>query len=50
MRNKAKGFPQHIKFSGSTLEKDLHSSKRADGSINTQPRERMHSANQSKNR
>ncbi|MBP3952366.1 small, acid-soluble spore protein K [Bacillus sp. YZJH907-2] len=42
MRNKAKGFPNHIKFQGnSPKDHNKHESLRADGTINTHPRERM---------
>lgn len=43
MRNKAKGFPNHIKFQGNSPKEptNRHESLRADGSINTRPRERM---------
>ncbi|WP_246880043.1 small, acid-soluble spore protein K [Bacillus suaedae] len=42
VRNKAKGFPNHIKFQGnSPKDHNKHESLRADGTINTHPRERM---------
>ncbi|WP_170006512.1 small, acid-soluble spore protein K [Bacillus fonticola] len=44
MRNKAKGFPSAgsgQKFEGEGRAKAEYNSKRADGSINTHPQERM---------
>ncbi|MFE8700573.1 small, acid-soluble spore protein K [Cytobacillus sp. FJAT-54145] len=43
VRNKAKGFPygNDNKFEGEPRAKAEYASKRADGSINTQPQERM---------
>ncbi|MDT8860976.1 small, acid-soluble spore protein K [Alkalihalobacillus sp. MEB130] len=43
MRNKAKGFPNHIKFEGNSPQniRNKNESKRADLSTNTRPRERM---------
>ncbi|AGX03080.1 MULTISPECIES: small, acid-soluble spore protein K [Bacillaceae] len=43
MRNKAKNFPNqnHNKFEGEPRAKAEYASKRADGSINTHPQERM---------
>ncbi len=43
MRNKAKGFPNHIKFEGNSPKdiRNKNESKRADLSINTRPRDRM---------
>ncbi|MGD6893409.1 small, acid-soluble spore protein K [Bacillus infantis] len=43
MRNKAKNFPNqnHNKFEGEPRAKADYASKRADGSINTHPQERM---------
>ncbi|MGM0790216.1 MAG: small, acid-soluble spore protein K [Bacillota bacterium] len=43
MRNKAKNFPNqnHNKFEGEPRAKTEYASKRADGSINTHPQERM---------
>ncbi|TWI52885.1 small acid-soluble spore protein K [Halalkalibacter nanhaiisediminis] len=41
MRNKAKDFPNHISFKGKSPNHNEHESKRADGTINTRPRERM---------
>ncbi|KGA97696.1 spore protein [Alkalihalobacillus alcalophilus ATCC 27647 = CGMCC 1.3604] len=46
MRNKAKDFPNHIKFSGASLEDEKHASKRANGTIKDRPQERMLSANE----
>ncbi|WZX99263.1 small acid-soluble spore protein K [Bacillus sp. FSL W7-1360] len=46
MRNKAKGFPNHISFSRLKAEQThRHPTKRADGSINTHHQERAHSSN-----
>lgn len=43
MRNKAKGFPSKVdnQFEGQPRARDEYASKRADGSINTHPQERM---------
>ncbi|MCD7036379.1 small, acid-soluble spore protein K [Metabacillus sp. GX 13764] len=41
MRNKAKGFPHINRNEGEPRARDEYSSKRADGSINTHPQERM---------
>ncbi|ASS89257.1 MAG: small, acid-soluble spore protein K [Bacillaceae bacterium] len=41
MRNKAKGFPQHEKFDGEPRAKAEFASRRANGTINTHPQERM---------
>lgn len=41
MRNKAKNFPPVNRFSGEPRAKAEYASKRADGSINTHPKERM---------
>lgn len=52
MRNKAKNFPygNDNKFNGEPRAKPKYASKRADGTINTQPQERMHaSGNRDKN-
>ncbi|QPC45777.1 small, acid-soluble spore protein K [Mangrovibacillus cuniculi] len=48
MRNKAKNFTnfQNNKFEGEGRAKDEFNSKRADGSINTHPQERMKASNQ----
>ncbi len=48
MRNKAKGFPNHIKFSGASASDERHASQRANGSINDHPQQRMQSANKAK--
>jgi len=46
MRNKAKGFPyEHDnKFEGEPRAKAEFASRRADGTINTHPQERMHAS------
>lgn len=41
MRNKAKNFPAPMKFDGEPKAKPVYSSKRANGTINTNPEERM---------
>jgi small acid-soluble spore protein K (minor) len=43
MRNKKKDFPNlnNYKFEGEPQAKPEYASKRADGTINTQPQERM---------
>ncbi|WGD60363.2 small, acid-soluble spore protein K [Bacillus velezensis] len=43
VRNKTKGFPNqnNNKFEGEPRAKDDYASKRADGSINSHPQERM---------
>ncbi|MCM3762232.1 small, acid-soluble spore protein K [Alkalihalobacillus oceani] len=41
MRNKAKGFPNHKSFAGQSPNRNEHQSLRADGTINTHPRDRM---------
>ncbi|RDI37164.1 small, acid-soluble spore protein K [Falsibacillus pallidus] len=48
MRNKAKGFPygSQNKFEGEPRAKAEYASKRANGTINTHPQERMHASNQ----
>ncbi|WP_110926485.1 small, acid-soluble spore protein K [Bacillus massiliglaciei] len=48
MRNKAKGFPNQAnnKFQGEPRAKAEFASKRADGSINSHPQERMKASNQ----
>ncbi len=48
LRNKEKGFPNqnNDKFQGEPRAKPEFSSKRADGSINTHPQERMRASNQ----
>lgn len=47
MRNKAKDFPSQnkSKFQGEPRAKARFSSKRADGTINTHPQERMAASN-----
>ncbi|SDB83894.1 small acid-soluble spore protein K [Shouchella lonarensis] len=46
MRNKAKGFPNHISFSGLKAEQiHRHLTKRADSSINAHHKERAHPSN-----
>ncbi len=49
MRNKKTGFPD-AKFSGEPRAKEEYASKRADGSINTHPQERMSASNRTGNR
>lgn len=46
LRNKAKGFPygHDNKFNGEPRAKPEYASKRADGSTNTHPQERMHAS------
>ncbi|MFS0784681.1 small, acid-soluble spore protein K [Bacillus sp. 1P06AnD] len=44
MRNKAKNFPEVNRFSGEPRAKAEYASKRADGSINTHPQERMYAS------
>ncbi|GER67168.1 small, acid-soluble spore protein K [Weizmannia acidilactici] len=46
MRNKEKGFPFHRdnKFEGEPRAKAEYASKRADGTTNTHPQERMHAS------
>lgn len=46
MRNKAKGFPQHEKFDGEPRAKAEYASKRANGTTNTHPAERMNASNE----
>ncbi|MCD8508561.1 MAG: small, acid-soluble spore protein K [Bacillus sp. (in: Bacteria)] len=41
MRNKAKGFPNRMSFDGEPRAKAAYASKRAGGSINNHPQERM---------
>lgn len=41
MRNKSKNFPAVNRFSGEPRAKAEYASKRANGSINTHPKERM---------
>ncbi|KWW18214.1 MULTISPECIES: small, acid-soluble spore protein K [Bacillaceae] len=51
MRNKQKGFPNqnNNKFQGEPRAQARYASKRADGSINTHPQERMKASNQRSN-
>lgn len=46
MRNKAKGFPNQSsnRFEGSPRAKAEYASKRADGTTNTRPQERMYAS------
>ena len=44
MRNKAKNFPLNNHFDGTPRAKAEYASKRADGSTNTHPQERMHAS------
>lgn len=48
MRNKAKNFPNQStnKFEGEPRAKPAYASKRADGSTNTHPQERMRASNE----
>ncbi len=48
MRNKERGFPNqnNNKLEGEPRAKAEFASKRADGTINTHPQERMHASNQ----
>ncbi|RFU62992.1 small, acid-soluble spore protein K [Peribacillus glennii] len=47
MRNKAKDFPDlNNRFEGEPRAKAEYASKRADGTINTHPQERMRASNQ----
>ncbi|AKO91140.1 MULTISPECIES: small, acid-soluble spore protein K [Priestia] len=48
MRNKAKGFPNqnNNKFEGEPRAKAEYASKRADGTTNTHPAERMRASNE----
>ncbi|GIN64201.1 small, acid-soluble spore protein K [Robertmurraya siralis] len=47
MRNKAKGFPyeNQNKFEGEPRAKSEYASKRANGTTNTHPQERMRASN-----
>lgn len=47
MRNKVKGFPYHNdnKFEGNPQPSAEYASKRADGTTNTHPQERMNASN-----
>ncbi|MCA0989371.1 small, acid-soluble spore protein K [Guptibacillus algicola] len=49
MRKKVSKFPD-LKFSGEPRAKEEFSSKRADGTTNTHPQERMKASNQTNNR
>ncbi|WP_082676758.1 small, acid-soluble spore protein K [Shouchella shacheensis] len=45
MRNKAKNFPNRISFNGNKVDNaDEHASRRANGTINDRPQERMSSS------
>jgi len=48
MRNKSKGFPnqENNKFDGEPRAKAEYASRRADGTINTHPQERMKASSQ----
>ncbi|MDQ0215980.1 small acid-soluble spore protein K (minor) [Oikeobacillus pervagus] len=48
VRNKAKGFPNqnNNKFEGEPRAKAEYASRRANGTINTHPQERMRASNQ----
>lgn len=48
MRNKEKGFPNRMSFSGEPRAKEEFSSKRPDGSTRDHPQERMNQSNQSR--
>jgi small acid-soluble spore protein K (minor) len=41
MRNKEKGFPNRISYDGEPRAKEEYASKRANGTINTHPQDRM---------
>ncbi|MCD8503224.1 MAG: small, acid-soluble spore protein K [Bacillaceae bacterium] len=45
MRNKEKGFPNRMSLDGEPRAKAEYASKRADGSINNHPQERMENSN-----
>ncbi len=45
LRNKAKGFPNRMRFSKERRTDDEHQSKRANGEINDHPNARMNSSN-----
>lgn len=49
LRNKEKGFPERISFDGEPRAKAAYASKRADGSINTKPQERMRASSKKNN-
>lgn len=48
VRNKAKNFPafKNNDYVGPARAQAKHASKRADGTINTHPQERMHASNE----
>lgn len=48
MRNKEKGFPNRMSFDGEPRAKPEYASKRANGTINDHPQERMNSSNQNR--
>ncbi|RBW68135.1 small, acid-soluble spore protein K [Bacillus taeanensis] len=48
MRNKAKGFPEHFSFSGEPRAKEEFASKRANGTIQDHPQERMNRSNKNR--
>ncbi|MGJ7918939.1 small, acid-soluble spore protein K [Neobacillus sp. LXY-4] len=51
MRNKVQGFPNqnNIKLEGEPRAKAEYASRRADGSINTHPQERMNASSHREN-
>jgi len=49
MRNKAKNFPNVFHLNGEPRAKAEYASKRADGSTNTHPQERMHASSHRNN-
>ncbi|MFA9559257.1 small, acid-soluble spore protein K [Evansella sp. AB-rgal1] len=49
MRNKAKGFPHHKDIDGVPRAKAQYASRRADGTINTHPAERMQASSHREN-
>ncbi|WLR51258.1 small, acid-soluble spore protein K [Bacillus tianshenii] len=46
MRNKEQGFPPRISLNGEPRAKAEYASKRANGTINTNPQQRMRRSNQ----
>lgn len=48
MRNKEKGFPNRMSFDGEPRAKPEYSSKRANGTINDHPQERMKNSNENR--
>lgn len=46
MRNKSKGFPNRISFSGEPRAKPEYSSQRANGTIKARPQQRMFRSNE----